>query len=485
MSSDSPRRRTRERFGSLNNLRSNPFSSKEKILDITQGVIDPFAQIAQSVLENSYTVDSLSRFGNTFNARVLAVTVGKPARHQYPDLYSNSTTVSAEGVREVPEYYICVLRDETDHFTPNPDDFSTNSESYVALAMMQGSAISDKPVTETLEPFGEGDIVEVYKPSQNSWNGARVKKVIVRNNFDIVLPPESLSSLPFLGGMVGQPFSRLGTTTTGRAPAGRSLGARPPGLVPVDGAGRIIVSGHNAENSIPMYGNVPVRYRLGNDGRPMDLSLPHRERNPPEEIKFITIHNCGWGFRSGRPGATRLGRYLAGEGFASDARQVSGHIGIDEQGIEQYLPLDKVGFHGGPQNGYSVGIDICQPYDPENHAGDMRRGNEMTPGLYTTGQNPTYDINRGPREIVNISEQNLEHTAQLLVALHAGLGLTPNYVSASEVTNGRGEFTIRQILDAGWTIVPHSATSLASVRYDISQWWDVVMTRFAEIWGST
>jgi len=136
MSSDSPRRRTRERFGSLNNLRSNPFSSKEKILDITQGIIDPFAQIAQSVLENSYTVDSLSRFGNTFNARVLAVAVGKPARHQYPDLYSNSTTVSAEGVREVPEYYICVLRDETDHFTPNPDDFSTNSESYVALAMM-------------------------------------------------------------------------------------------------------------------------------------------------------------------------------------------------------------------------------------------------------------------------------------------------------------------------------------------------------------
>lgn len=479
MSSDSPRRRTRERFGSLNNLRSNPFSNKEKILDITQGVIDPFAQIAQSVLDNSYTVDSLSRFGNTFNARVLAVTVGKPARHQYPDLYSNSTTTSATGVIEIPEYYICVLRDETDHFTPNPDDFSTNSESYVALAMMQGSAISDKPVAETLEPFGEGDIVEVYKPNQNSWNGARVKKVIVRNNFDIVLPPESLSSLPFLGGMVGRPFSRLGTTTTERAPAGRSLGARPPGLVPVDGAGKIIVSGRSAENSIPMFGNVPVRYRLGDDGLPMDFSLPHRERGDTT-IEFITIHNCGWGIRNGVSGATRLGNY-----FARAERNVSCHVGVDEQGVEQYLPLDKVSFHGGPQNGYSVGIDICQPYDPENHAGDMRRGNEMTPGLYTTGQNPTYDINRGPREIINISEQNLENTAQLLVALHAGLGLEPNYVSAREVTNGRGEFTIRQILDAGWTIVPHSATSLASVRYDISQWWDVVMERFKNIWEST
>ena len=482
MSSDSPRRRTRERFGSLNNLRSNPFSSKEKILDITQGIIDPFAQIAQSVLENSYTVDSLSRFGNTFNARVLAVAVGKPARHQYPDLYSNSTTVSAEGVREVPEYYICVLRDETDHFTPNPDDFSTNSESYVALAMMQGSAISDKPVAETLEPFGEGDIVEVYKPSQNSWNGARVKKVIVRNNFDIVLPPESLSSLPFLSGLAGQPFSRLGNTTTGRAPTGRNLGARPAGLVPADGAGRIIVSGRNAENSIPMFGNVPVRYRLGNDGLPMDLSLPFRERNEPprnpkEEIKFITIHNCGWGFRSGRPGATRLGDYLA-----RAERAVSGHIGIDEQGIEQYLPLDKVGFHGGPQNGYSVGIDICQPYDPENHADDIRRGNEMTPGLYEIIGNPTYDINRGPREIVNISEQNLENTAQLIVSLLAGLDLPLVYADAREVTNGRGEFTISQILEAGWTVVPHSSTSLASVRYDISQWWDVVMAEVKKIW---
>jgi hypothetical protein len=482
MSSDSPSNRRGRRFGGLNNISSNFFSSREKILDVTEGILDPLAQIAQSMLENSYTVDSLSRFGNTFNARVIAVTTGPPARHQYPDLYSNSTKVT-NGRVEVPEYYICVLTDETDDFTPDPDEFCTNAQSYVSLSMMKGSAISEKPLSETLEPIGAGDIVEVYKPNQNSWNGAKIKKVVVRNNFNAELPPSATASRPFLNTPGSAPFSREpGSAAGGDAPAGRSLGPRPAGLVPADGAGRIIVSGQSAENSIPMYGNVPVRYRLGNNERPMDLSLPHRGRVRP--IEWITIHNCGWGFRNGIPGATKLGKYLAGEGFGFEPRQVSGHIGIDEQGIEQYLPLDLVGFHGGPQNGYSVGIDICQPYDPEIHADGIRRGNEMTSSLYTTGPNPTYDIGRGPQEIVNISERNLEHTAQLLVALHMGIDSLgpPTYASANEITNGRGEFTVSQIRDAGWTIVPHSSTSLSSVRYDISQWWDLVMQRFAELW---
>jgi hypothetical protein len=439
------------------------------------------------MLENSYTVDSLSRFGNTFNARVIAVTTGPPARHQYPDLYSNSTKVT-NGRVEVPEYYICVLTDETDDFTPDPDEFCANAQSYVSLSMMKGSAISEKPLSETLEPIGAGDIVEVYKPNQNSWNGARIKKVVVRNNFNAALPPAATASRPFLNTPGGAPFSREpGSAVGGDAPAGRSLGPRPAGLVPADGAGRIIVSvsDRSSENSIPMYGNVPVRYRLGNNGLPMDLSLPHRPRGGP--IEFITIHNCGWGFRSGEPAATRLGKYLAGEGFASEGRQVSGHIGIDEQGIEQYLPLDVVGFHGGPQNGYSVGIDICQPYDVRLHAAGITRGSPEFPGPYEIIDNRTYDIARpGPpiTEIVEISDQNLEHTAQLLVALHIGLDLgPPNYVSASEVTNGLGEFTIQQVRQAGWTIVPHSSTSLASVRYDISQWWDDLMDEIEILWN--
>ena len=236
MSSGSPQRRFRERFGSYNNLRSNPFSNREKILDLSAGILDPLAQMAQSVLENNYTIDSLSSFGNTFRARVLGVTVGRPARHQYPELYSNSTTVSAGDVKEVPDYYICVLRDETDYFTPNPDQYSANPETYVALSMMQGSAISDKPVAETLEPFGEGDIVEVFKPNQNSWNGAKVKKVVVRNNFDVVIPEGASALRAFLGGGGGgtlQPFSR-GGPVTGTPFEDQGMSPSSPFLFPTD-----------------------------------------------------------------------------------------------------------------------------------------------------------------------------------------------------------------------------------------------------------
>ena len=43
-----PRPRLIERFGSYNNLRSNPYSNSEKILDVRNGVLDPYTQIAQS-----------------------------------------------------------------------------------------------------------------------------------------------------------------------------------------------------------------------------------------------------------------------------------------------------------------------------------------------------------------------------------------------------------------------------------------------------
>ena len=236
MSSGSPQRRFRESFGSLNNLNSNPFSNREKILDLSLGIFDPFTQLAQSMLQNSYTIDSLKSFGNTFNARVLGVITGKPARHQYPELYSNSTSVGPDGSVEVPEYYLFVLRDETDHFLPNPDTFISNIQSYVSLAMMQGSAISDKPVAESLETFGEGDIVEVFKPNQNSWNGAKVKKVVVRNNFDVVLPEGASALRAFLGGGGGGalgPFSR-GGPVTGAPFEDQGMSPSSPFLFPTD-----------------------------------------------------------------------------------------------------------------------------------------------------------------------------------------------------------------------------------------------------------
>ena len=173
-----PRPRLIERFGSYNNLRSNPYSNSEKILDVRNGVLDPYTQIAQSTLQNSYAVDSLSTFGNTFRARILGVVEGTPAAHLYPDLYANSTTTG-----EIPKYFIFVLRDESDQFAPDPSSYATTVQSYVNTIGLQGRAISEKPVSETIESFGRGDIVEVYKPEQNSWNGAIVRKVVVRNNF--------------------------------------------------------------------------------------------------------------------------------------------------------------------------------------------------------------------------------------------------------------------------------------------------------------
>ncbi len=195
-----PRPRLIERFGSYNNLRSNPYSNSEKILDVRNGVLDPYTQIAQSTLQNSYAVDSLSTFGNTFRARILGVAAGRPAAHLYPDLYANSTTTG-----EIPEYFIFVLRDESDQFAPDPSSYATTVQSYVNTIGLQGRAISEKPVSETIESFGRGDIVEVYKPEQNSWNGAIVRKVVVRNNFSEDVVTGSGASFYF-NSSGGQPF---------------------------------------------------------------------------------------------------------------------------------------------------------------------------------------------------------------------------------------------------------------------------------------
>ena len=195
-----PRPRLIERFGSYNNLRSNPYSNSEKILDVRNGVLDPYTQIAQSTLQNSYTVDSLSTFGNTFRARILGVVEGTPAAHVYPELYANSTTTGG-----IPKYFIFVLRDESDQFAPDPSSYATTVQSYVNTIGLQGRAISEKPVGETVESFGIGDIVEVYKPEQNSWNGAIVRKVVVRNNFSENVVTGSGASFYF-NSSGGQPF---------------------------------------------------------------------------------------------------------------------------------------------------------------------------------------------------------------------------------------------------------------------------------------
>lgn len=174
-----PRRRALERFGSYNNLRSNPYSNFERTLDLRAGILDPYTQIAQSVMQTSYGIDTLSSYGNVFRARILGVVTGKPARHLYPDLYANQQG----GTESVKDHFIFVLRDESDQFAPDPSGFAASAKSYTNMIGLQGDAISEKPADEEMERYAIGDIVEVYKPEQNSWNGSLVRKVVVRNNF--------------------------------------------------------------------------------------------------------------------------------------------------------------------------------------------------------------------------------------------------------------------------------------------------------------
>ena len=176
---NTPRRQRPERFGSYNNISPNNYSNSEKVLDVRTGILEPFYQMVQSTLQNSYGTDTLSSFGNLFRAKVLGVTAGRPARHLYPGLYASS----AKMPEEMPEYFIFSLRDESDQFAPDPSNYANSPEQHVDMMGLQGNAISEKPVSETIESFGRGDIVEVYKPEQNSWNGAVVRKVVVRNNF--------------------------------------------------------------------------------------------------------------------------------------------------------------------------------------------------------------------------------------------------------------------------------------------------------------
>jgi hypothetical protein len=249
MADRTPRPTLIERFGSYNNLRSNPYSDSERILDVRDGVLDPYTQIAQSALQSSYTVDSLSAFGNTFRARILGVVEGRPAQHLYPELYANSNVPP----EQIPNYFIFVLRDETDQFAPDPLRLAATVQSYVNMIGLQGRAISEKPVSETVEAYGRGDIVEVYKPEQNSWNGAIVRKVIARNNFDNFLTGSGPGASEFFGAnpsanvfvdpaLYNAPFApRLATTSsTGRLGTQADWDVFSPGVVYPPGSIQIV-----------------------------------------------------------------------------------------------------------------------------------------------------------------------------------------------------------------------------------------------------
>jgi hypothetical protein len=94
-----------------------------------------------------------------------------------------------ENTRVVPEYFLFFLEMEIDSFLPDAssvEDPSTRAK----LMSSKGRAISQVPAAE-FGPVGAGDIVRVYLPHQNSYNGAEVVGVSVRNSLEpIVVDPD-------------------------------------------------------------------------------------------------------------------------------------------------------------------------------------------------------------------------------------------------------------------------------------------------------
>ena len=288
-----------ERFGTYNNLRSNPYSDSEKILDVRSGVLDPYTQIVQSALQNSYTVDSLSVHGNTFRARVLGVIKGRPARHLYPELYANSRVTPDQ----IPEYFIFSLRDETDQFAPDPLRYAGSVQSYVNMIGLQGRAISEKPANETIDAFGRGDIVEVYKPEQNSWNGAVVRKVVVRNNFENFLIGSNDIAAELFGGSAGQPFNNGG----GQSNAG-SFTPRPATDADVEAPNRL---GKQADWDVFSPG---VVYPPGSQQLVDLFTEAAKRQRPPLDPAWARL-----------PGLTGASRDITGGGLVS--RESAGVVG--------------------------------------------------------------------------------------------------------------------------------------------------------------
>jgi N-acetylmuramoyl-L-alanine amidase CwlA len=69
----------------------------------------------------------------------------------------------------------------------------------------------------------------------------------------------------------------------------------------------------------------------------------------------ITIHNTD----NASPGADAAAHARYVKGADAQARQVSWHYTVDDRTIYQSLPVNEVGWHSGPGNSKSIGIEIC------------------------------------------------------------------------------------------------------------------------------
>ena len=172
-------RRVQELWGAYNNIEPNSFN--RRILDTKAGRFNASRSNFLNTIDSSYNIDSLASLGNTIRARVLGVTSVIPSRSRFPDLYERTTEALNDGSGgSVEEHYIFSLRSEFDFHIRNPDSMESTQAS-VNAALMNGVAISNVPSVQ-FGPVGAGDIVEVYLPNKNSYTGARVIGVTIRNN---------------------------------------------------------------------------------------------------------------------------------------------------------------------------------------------------------------------------------------------------------------------------------------------------------------
>lgn len=86
--------------------------------------------------------------------------------------------------------------------------------------------------------------------------------------------------------------------------------------------------------------------------------LPVTNANRPRKRlrpAHITIHNTG----NPNPGADAAAhaRYMKSE--EAQARQVSWHFTVDDRTVIQSLPESEIGWHAGPGNASSLGVEIC------------------------------------------------------------------------------------------------------------------------------
>jgi len=179
-------------FGSLNDFRSSEI--RTRFIDPRQGRGDAATRNTITTITNRYTRNSLERQGNIFEAEVLAVQAGIPAANLYPQLHASSNATmpdlpGGEDTRIIPEYFLFFLQMEIDSFLPDAS-LIEDPGSRAKLMSSKGRAISRTPAAE-FGPVGAGDIVRVYLPHQNSYNGAEVVGVSVRNSMEpIVVEPD-------------------------------------------------------------------------------------------------------------------------------------------------------------------------------------------------------------------------------------------------------------------------------------------------------